>query len=101
MYVPGFHVNFTVATLCRLFSKNNPSEKACSLNIMNTIKTQLLFVPNIIALTIWRWGGRQTVLDSVSTYHFVQYLFTKFVSPGKVNISVFLGTGLEPTVHQL
>lgn len=46
-------------------------------------------------------GGRQTVLDSVSRYHFVQYLFTKFVSPGKVNISVFLGTGLEPTVHQL
>lgn len=46
-------------------------------------------------------GGRQTVLDSVSRYHFVQYLFTKFVSSGKVNISVFLGTGLEPTVHQL
>lgn len=46
-------------------------------------------------------GERRTVLDTVARYHFAEYLLTKFVSSGMVSISVFLGTGLEPTVHQL
>lgn len=83
MYVPGSYVNFTVAPLCRLFSKNNPSEKASSLNIMITIKIQLFVCTkyyHTYNMEKREEEERQTVSNTVSRHRFVWYLLTEFVS---------------------